>query len=302
MIRSLHTGERSANANKTSKTLARIEHVLQKVATLTLGRMYVQPLAQALRRKRRAHRAHPDVSHLKVGIVAHVHYPELLGEILDCQDQIPVPSKLIVTVNSDASDQVREALRHRADAFVLDVANRGRDIAPFLQVLNSGMLDTFDAVLKIHTKRSVQLLDGATRRRLLYAKLSGDPYSAAHALAQFSEPKTGIVGWSPCFRSRPEYMMRNRPLLTELSKRLGYSNHIPLGFFEGSMFWFRPESLQPLRLLNIADDDFEEEQGQVDGTIAHAIERAFTIAAWRAGFEVRGLSGQALSPHILTIE
>ena len=35
-----------------------------------------------------------------------------------------------------------------------DVANHGRDIWPMVQVVNAGVLDPYELVLKVHTKRS----------------------------------------------------------------------------------------------------------------------------------------------------
>jgi lipopolysaccharide biosynthesis protein len=57
-------------------------------------------------------------------------------------------------------------------------------------------------------------------------------------------------------------------------------------FFAGSMFWARVKALEPVRKLALRDDDFEPELGQVDGTLAHAMERVFAMAAQRAGFEI----------------
>ena len=55
-------------------------------------------------------------------------------------------------------------------------------------------------------------------------------------------------------------------------------------FVAGSMFWFRLAALQGLvERANVAT--FETEQGQTDGTIAHAYERIFALVAGQAGFD-----------------
>ena len=50
------------------------------------------------------------------------------------------------------------------------------------------------------------------------------------------------------------------------------------------MFWFKPQALDPLLNCGLTFDDFPEECGQLDGTIAHAIERAFLFIVEAAGF------------------
>jgi lipopolysaccharide biosynthesis protein len=42
--------------------------------------------------------------------------------------------------------------------------------------------------------------------------------------------------------------------------------------------------------LSLTLDDFEPEEGQVDATLAHAIERALTLSAAAVGLSVRGVS------------
>jgi lipopolysaccharide biosynthesis protein len=54
-------------------------------------------------------------------------------------------------------------------------------------------------------------------------------------------------------------------------------------FVAGTMFFARLDALQPLMSLDLTALDFEEEEGQVDGTMAHAIERALGASCLQAG-------------------
>ncbi|MDR6874156.1 lipopolysaccharide biosynthesis protein [Bosea sp. BE125] len=181
------------------------------------------------------------------------------------------------------------------DVFIHEHDNRGRDIAPFLAVLGSGALDGYDAVLKLHTKRSPHLLDGEIRRKLLFDKLCGNWNATCRALSAFNSAATGIVGWGQSWRATPSYWMANEVRTREIAKRMQAPDEaIRLGFFEGTMFWFRPAALASLRELDLRPEDFEPEARQLDGTLHHAVERCFTIAAWTREFTVRDLKGRAL--------
>ena len=93
--------------------------------------------------------------------------------------------------------------------------------------------------------------------------------------------------------------MLNRKWLNVLYQKLG-NNSLPDNYdttlVAGSMFWFRPDSLRPLSELHIGPDDFEDELGQIDGTLAHAFERLFATCATTMGYtvdEIREPQGNA---------
>jgi lipopolysaccharide biosynthesis protein len=44
------------------------------------------------------------------------------------------------------------------------------------------------------------------------------------------------------------------------------------------MFWFRPKALAPLLNKSWQLSDFPPEEGQIDKTIMHAVERCFVLA------------------------
>lgn len=57
-------------------------------------------------------------------------------------------------------------------------------------------------------------------------------------------------------------------------------------FASGSMFWARLQALRPLLDAHLLPSMFDIETGQVDGTLAHAIERATGAVVTCAGFFV----------------
>lgn len=268
---------------------------MQKLAVLTVGAFYVSKTGRALRSRWAAKQKEAARPRLNVAIVAHVYYPHLIGEILACHAVLPAETPVFVTVPPDRSQLVKAAIAGHLNVFIYEYENRGRDVAPFLMLLSSGVLDGFDAVLKLHTKRSPHLLDGEIRRKLLFDQLCGNWNQACRALAAFNEASTGIVGWRQCWRATPSFWMANETRVRQLAEQMKAPDRaIRLGFFEGTMFWFRPAALASLRALDLTSVDFEPEARQLDGTLHHAVERCFTIAAWSEGYSVRDLSGHTL--------
>jgi rhamnosyltransferase len=172
--------------------------------------------------------------------------------------------------------------------------NRGRDIAPFLALLNTGVLDPYDVVLKLHTKRSPHLRAGDLRRRLLFALLAGNPRQAAHIRQLFNDPHVGMVGWGLAFRNSRRWWTGNETRLRQIAGRTTPQIQVVPGFFEGSMFWVRVGALGALRSLALQPDDFEPEGGQLDGMLHHAIERMFALSAWAGAYRVHAISGKVL--------
>ena len=50
------------------------------------------------------------------------------------------------------------------------------------------------------------------------------------------------------------------------------------------MFWARVKAIEPLLKLGMKTSDFEEETGQIDGTLAHSIERSLCFIAEKEGY------------------
>ena len=277
-----------------SRLLAYSKHVAEKLETVTIGALFVSSPGRKLRSAIGRFRLPATAPAINIAIIAHVYYPELLREILACRAILPWTVPLHITTTPERVDAVRRALAGQEGIVVHIAQNRGRDIASFLAVLSSGALDSYDAVLKLHTKSSPHLWDGALRRKLLFQSLCGEKSSVLRILALFVDPTTAMVGWGPCFRHTPRFWFANEERVRAIAARINAPDFVRPGFFEGSMFWFRPAAFERLRALNLTTAEFEVEAGQLDGTLHHAVERCFTIAAWASGYVVRELRGRLL--------
>ena len=76
--------------------------------------------------------------------------------------------------------------------------------------------------------------------------------------------------------------------IESLARRLGQAPEKikQLTFIAGTMFFARTDALAPLLNMAIEDADFEPEGGQVDGTLAHALERAVSISCKTKSYDL----------------
>ena len=243
----------------------------------------------------RANEALPFAEPSRIAVLLHAFYADLVPELLTALRAIPVEFDLIVTNGTGAPLDVDVTGLHRArNVVVLDVANHGRDIWPMVQVVNAGVLDPYELVLKVHTKRSDWRAEhaelggtGAQWRAALLDSLLGGPDKVQAILSAFAENTDLGVVTAPGSILGKKFWGADLPLTRELLRRLEISfDPDQLCFPAGSFYWIRGFLLQGLRALSMTAEDFEDEAGQVDGTTAHAIERSIGILSAEAGLRI----------------
>jgi len=206
----------------------------------------------------------------------HVHYEDVWREIAGQLGQISLEIDLIVTLSYRGPetlhlrDQIQRA-HPNTEVHILE--NRGRDILPFVTLINLGAFDGYRAVCKLHTKRSLHRVDGDRwRRRLLEGILRRD---TSKLLRRFlDDPNLAIWVSDGQLLQGSKWWGGNKGRVNALLRRIELkpnSNH-PY-FPSGSMYWIKPFTIGMIRSLDLEPDDFEEESGQLDGTTAHAVER-----------------------------
>jgi Rhamnan synthesis protein F len=227
----------------------------------------------------------------RVALHAHMHYPELLPELLARLAFNATPVDLFITTTSDDRRAAVAGLLDRAGIvpamLVSEPSNRGRDIWPFLALLGAGAFAGYDVVGHVHGKRSPAHEAGMAWKDFLWRHLVGQPEAMMdRILAAFArETRLGLViAEDPHLES----WAGNKAIASELAVRIGVALPLP-AYFEfpvGTMFWTRPEAMAPLVDLHLTPDMIPPEPLPVDGTLLHALERLIPFAAEKAGFEV----------------
>jgi hypothetical protein len=215
-----------------------------------------------------------------VAAIVHLFYPDLASEIRRYLEQIPRRTDLFISTDTDAKRRAIMAAFEgwNAGVEVRVAANRGRDIAPKL-ITFADVYARYELVLLLHGKKSVHSDHLRLWRYFALETLLPSKPGIEALLDQFDrEPALGLVAPEP-FRPVRSAMSwgGNFQHARALAQRMGFdlAEDAAPDFPAGSMFWARSAALRPLLDLGLREEDFPEEAGQGDGTLAHAIERLF---------------------------
>jgi len=225
----------------------------------------------------------------KMAIVIHAFYPDAFKEILNHIIKLDKQYKLFVTVPFDREEIIRSMLNKAGqNYFLMREENRGRDILPFLKIIPVVIEAGFNCFLKIHTKKSKHREDGDDWRTDILNGLLNSNCIKAVLRCFKNNPNIGVVGPSNHIVPMTTYMGSNKDRIGDFSSRMGISIEkvMEQPFVAGSMFFSKIQAILPLLNLAIRPKDFGEESGQIDGTLAHAIERAFMISMLAANMKL----------------
>lgn len=229
-----------------------------------------------------------------IAVVLHLFHLDLWPQFKERLAQLPITTDLFITTpDFQVANVNRLVLSDFPRANIFGFENKGRDVGPLIELVRSVPLHAYDLVLKIHSKKSTHkkgsqgdewrddLLNGLLptgRTHLIFDYFSSYPEVGIAGPDQFLTPLAQsfyhpdtIAHWNRITASRTEY---------------------PAGaqFFAGTMFWTRGAIFHELAKLNIQQSDFEIESGQIEGTLAHALERYFPLLAFDQGLTISGFN------------
>ena len=233
-----------------------------------------------------------------IAVIAHLFYPGLVPEIEQHLRNLGSTYDLYVSI-AEGSEIDEQALRSwKRDVYVYRCPNRGRDVASFVQIFRAIAPLGYELICKVHTKRSPHRADGDAWRSALLGGVLGSRRLVSGIRARFADsPGVGIVVGPGAARSSTHFMGPNLRLFRHLSDLAGLTNADDgFRFPAGSIFWFRPAALLPVASLPLSTDDFEEERGQTNGTLAHAFERFIGFLCQAQGFSVEETGSDRPSP------
>jgi lipopolysaccharide biosynthesis protein/SAM-dependent methyltransferase len=222
----------------------------------------------------------------KIAVQIHIYHLEMLQDMLEYTNNIPYSYDCFITTDTEDKRQcIATAFRDKSRAANVTVQvfeNRGRDVAPMIFQM-SPVIDEYDFLLHIHTKGTVHYADGNEWRGYLMNNLLGDRGVVTDILGEFMKnPHLGLI-FPETFEpiAQREVWAHNKEnavvLLRRLSIDLELGNDVT--FPTGNMLWMRTAAVRQLFDAGLRPADFQEEDGQKDATMAHAVERSWVYIA-----------------------
>ncbi|WP_395450923.1 rhamnan synthesis F family protein [Aminobacter sp. UC22_36] len=238
----------------------------------------------------------------RIAVIAHVFYPDIFDSMMIYIRNIHHPIGLFISTDCEEKrKKILDAIPKNVDFLEIDVRvvpNRGRDIAPQLIAFRD-VYKKYPIFLHIHSKKSLHAGNSYIEwRDYLLTSLAGSPEIVSSNLDLLSDPKVGVV-----YPEHAEFVKSainwgyDFDLAKDLLQKAGVklnANHT-LEFPSGSMYWARSAALSKLLDLELDWLDFPDDQGQVDGTLAHAIERSILFFVEASGYKWKRTRLQSLA-------
>lgn len=221
----------------------------------------------------------------EIGVFVHAYFSENLPELADALQQTTFKFKLYVSSSQkEVLNKFVWLLKARGISCTPAlVANTGRNFLPLFTVFKDDLMK-FEIALHIHTKSSghSQKRIGATWRKILWRSLISDPNLARRFLNLMTLDKQVAVAY-PDVSSiiRPinfcwgQNLSTAEMILRKINLPSSNLNQNPFAFPVGGMMFFRPSSFAELFDYPWREEDFPSENGQIDGTTQHTLERLF---------------------------
>jgi lipopolysaccharide biosynthesis protein len=222
----------------------------------------------------------------RVAVVLHLYYVDLWEEIYSYLCHIQEPFDIFISIPGHQNQVISEILAVYPNAFIYFCPNRGRDIAPFIEIYSAIADSGYSIICKIHSKKSQHLSNGDNWRLELFNELLGSPQQISKILNLFQNfPDLGmLVPQGYLYSALDISTINNYSNLEYLANVVNISwGGFDFEYPAGSMFWCRTESISLIRELGFSTMDFPKEHGQLDNTLAHAMERFFGVMIKKRG-------------------
>lgn len=239
-----------------------------------------------------------EVVKFKYAVHLHLFYSDLADEFAEYFSALPKGFDIFIThLEEKESSKIKKAFaKCGADNIYLRlVDNKGRDVGPFINTLNSfNDINKYSVIGHFHSKKSLEVGGpmGDNWRRFLLESLIGDSNTSAQVLGLFNDPNIGLVYAEDrhCVDSG-----ENIYFIEKLHKEMNIKQDPNCFSFPlGTMFWARTDAISNLQSLDKSFFELDEPL-PYDGSYLHAIERILPNLCQSNGFSFKTVRNEDAS-------
>ena len=223
-----------------------------------------------------------NFKNIKVAIQAHIFYEDLIIDIINKTNNIPIKYDLFIsTISIEIRNNIKKIITQNSNANqyeIIILENKGRDVLPLLIQLKN-KIKKYKYLCHIHTKKSkTSPIIGILWRNYLYNNLLGNKRIVFEILSDFeNNEKLGFIFPETFFeiiRQKHRLTKNTLKYMKYILKKLfpNYRIGAQLDFPAGNMFWARIKSIFQIFEYNFNKIYFKEKD-QTNDTIMHGIER-----------------------------
>ncbi len=241
----------------------------------------------------------PNKQGYKVALVIHLYFEDLLEKSFYYASSIPDYADVYVTTDTikkkkAIEEKFKELKCHKFQCIIIE--NQGRDVSALL-VGTKDFIMNYDIVCFAHDKKTTQLKPHCIGEGFAYKcfeNILGTKNLVMNILKTFEEnPRLGLLVPPPpnhaaFYQTLYSGWADNYANVCKLLKQFDIS--IPIYWSKepiaplGTMFWFRPKAMKSLFDKDWEYADFPKEPNAMDGTLLHAIERAYPYFVQKEGY------------------
>ena len=232
------------------------------------------------------------MSNCLVAIHAHIFYKDILNEIINKTNNMPVKFDLYISTNTQ---QNMEFIKNYTDiyskannVFIKIFENKGRDILPFLIQMGE-VFDKYKYLCHIHSKKSLHSPElGKKWRIYLFKNLLGTTEIISEILSDFENNESLGIIFPENYYKILEYTMNVQPKEKEKLNYL-FNKILPghkfsdkyFDFPAGDMFWARTKAITQIFKIDLKNDIPKERGSKF---ILFAIERFWLFIVKANGY------------------
>ena len=229
----------------------------------------------------------------KIAVQIHVFYEELINEIINKTNNIPVSYDLFLSTDSIIKAiYIEERIKQKSFASNYEIKiyeNKGRNVFPFLSQMKKN-IKKYKYICHLHTKKTTFESFGDEWRIYLYNNLLGNKEIVSEILSDFeNNDKLGFIFpeafYKVILNYGTEVTEKDRYYINLLLRKLNKTFELgeQIDFPIGNMFWARADSIHQIFNINLSNK-IPNENNQIDGTIMHGIERIWLFLVKLNGY------------------